>query len=98
MTNETVEHARRRKRLNVLYLVRQDDPDLDDPWAQQLLQDTLAAVGNSHHVRLVDFNAPMPPQFDGVDVVIDHGGLMGTREMMNCAERVWRGRDSTMWI
>ena len=64
------------KQLNVLYLV------------QQLLQDTLAAVGNSHHICLVDFNAPMPPQFEEVDVVIDHGGLMGTREMMNCAGSV----------
>jgi D-3-phosphoglycerate dehydrogenase len=44
-------------------------------------------------LRIFDQSLPLVPQFDGVDVVIDEGGSVGTREMADAAEgqaRLWQ--------
>ena len=39
------------------------------------------AIGGRHEVIEFDENAPLVPQFRGIDVVIDQGATHGTREM-----------------
>jgi phosphoglycerate dehydrogenase-like enzyme len=58
------------------------------PWCY----DVVAAVGDRHDMRFLDLTKPIPPQFEGIDVVIDHGGSMGTREMMDAARgaKLWQ--------
>ena len=51
------------------------------PWCD----DVLAAVGERHEVQVLDENADLSTQFADVDVVIDQGGSVGTREMMDAA-------------
>lgn len=41
----------------------------------------LAALGDRHNARLLDYTQPLAPQFAGMDVVIDQGGSAGTRDM-----------------
>ncbi|PYV40095.1 MAG: hypothetical protein DMG06_21335 [Acidobacteria bacterium] len=50
------------------------------------------AVSGRHNLFLYDSNAPLLPQFEGVDVVLDHGGSMGTRAMADVAAsvRLWQ--------
>jgi lactate dehydrogenase-like 2-hydroxyacid dehydrogenase len=43
------------------------------------------AIGGTHDFRLFDHSKPAGPQFEDVDVVVDHGGLVGTREMADLA-------------
>src|SRR4051812_2425976 len=59
-------------RLRVLFLPHAS-PGLFKPWGE----DVMAAVGERHDLRIFDRQQPMPPQFAGVDVVIDHGGSVG---------------------
>ncbi len=63
------------KRLKVLFL--KQPPGRRDPWAK----DTEEAVGTRHDVVEYVDQEPLKPQFDGVDVVIDQGGSLGTRAM-----------------
>ena len=49
------------------------------------LDDVIAAIGDRHNLRIFDCDAPLAPQFEDVDVVIDHGGSAGTREMADTA-------------
>jgi phosphoglycerate dehydrogenase-like enzyme len=63
------------KRLKVLFL--KQPPGRRDPW----VKDAEEAIGSRHDLIEFDSSAPLAPQFAGVDVVIDQGGSLGTREM-----------------
>jgi D-3-phosphoglycerate dehydrogenase / 2-oxoglutarate reductase len=75
-------------RLNVLYLPLRDRPELLQPWAG----DVLAALGDRHHARVFDHTQPLAPQFVSIDVVVDQGGSVGTRAMLDAAAtaRLWQ--------
>lgn len=47
-----------------------------------------AAMGDRHDLAIYDENKPMAPQFEGVEVVLDTGGSVGTREMYDLAKDV----------
>lgn len=66
------------KRLKVLFLPH-PIKELASPWNDDLV----AAVGARHEISVFDEGQPLAPQFEGVDVVIDHGGAAGTREQMD---------------
>lgn len=70
------------KRLNVLYLP--PPAHRTEPWQQAVIE----AVGHKHTLRICDYRAPLAPQFSLVDVVIDSGGSMGTREMADLSPTV----------
>ncbi len=71
------------QRLKVIYL-SSADPGQFKPWGE----DVVAAIGDRHDLRILDRQRPVAPQFEDVDVVIDMGGSMGTREMVDAAQRV----------
>jgi phosphoglycerate dehydrogenase-like enzyme len=48
----------------------------------------VASVDPRHDLRIYDRTAPIAPQFADVDVVIDTGGSVGTREMLDAAHKV----------
>ena len=52
----------------------------------------IAALGGRHDLSIFDHARPVAPQFEGVEVVVDMGGSVGTREMMDAATetRVWQ--------
>jgi phosphoglycerate dehydrogenase-like enzyme len=54
--------------------------DLVHPWYDDFLQ----AIDGKHQVELYDPNAPMAPQFRGVEVVVDQGGW-GSNAMIDAA-------------
>jgi D-3-phosphoglycerate dehydrogenase / 2-oxoglutarate reductase len=59
------------QKLNVLFLPHAlRSQELFTPWGE----DVVAAIGGRHHLRIYDFAQPPMDQFDGIDVVIDHGG------------------------
>jgi phosphoglycerate dehydrogenase-like enzyme len=74
-------------RLKVIYLPS-PNPSHFKPWGE----DVVAAIGDRHDLRLLDRTQPLAPQFTDVDVVIDHGGSVGTREMVDAATsvRLWQ--------
>ena len=72
------------RRLNVLLLPLEG---LEEPW----LADMRAALGDGHEIRVLDRTRPPGPQFSGVEAVIDHGGSVGTRAMMDAAT------DAELW-
>ena len=76
------------RRLRVLFLTHPTNPNLFRPWGT----DVVSAIGDRHELRLLDRAAPLAPQFQGVDVVIDHGGSAGTREMLALATscKLWQ--------
>src|SRR5690348_778537 len=76
------------QRLRVLFLPHPTNPNLHTPWCT----DVIAAIGDRHEFRLLDKAKPLAPQFEGVDVVIDHGGSAGTREMLHLAKsaKLWQ--------
>ena len=65
-------------KLNVLFL---PIPALFETWGD----DVVAAVSGHHNLRIADCDQPLAPQFENIDVVIDHGGSVGTREMADLA-------------
>src|SRR5258708_14292297 len=69
------------ERLNVLFILEPVKDWMYKPW----VVDVKAAVGDGHNFRLLDYTKPIVPQFEGVDVVIDHGGSGGTHEMADAA-------------
>jgi len=75
------------QRLKVIYLSSLD-PSQFKPWGADLV----AAIGNRHDLRHLDRQRPVGPQFEDVDVVIDTGGSVGTREMVDAAKnvRLWQ--------
>ena len=77
------------ERLTVLFLPHPLGPSMLKP----AKEDVVAAIGDRHDLRILDYDQPIAPQFDGVDVVIDHGGSAGTREMADAAAgtvRLWQ--------
>jgi phosphoglycerate dehydrogenase-like enzyme len=66
----------------VLYLV--PPPQSSEPWKT----DVINAVSSRHNLLFYDQTLPLPSQFAGVDVVLDHGGSMGTRAMADVAGHV----------
>ncbi len=73
------------RRINVLLLA---DQDAFHPWCEDVVQ----AIGDRHNLSIFDETQPLAPQFDGVEVVIDHAGSVGTHEMMDAAKdaRHWQ--------
>lgn len=65
-------------------LILPHPPHLRDPW----LKDVAAAVDSRHELNFFDYQAPLPPQFEEVKVVIDQGGSYSTREMADAASAV----------
>ena len=77
------------KKLTVLFLPHPLGPSMFKPWGE----DVVAAVGDTHNLRILDYSQPLAPQFEGVEVVIDQGGSAGTREMADIAAgkvRLWQ--------
>ena len=70
------------QRLRVLYLPAPSQSR--EPWQR----DVIEAVSDRHDLFLYDQNAPLLLQFEGVDVVLDHGGSMGTHAMADVAGSV----------
>jgi len=69
------------KRLKVLFLPH---PTNRKPWQD----DIISAVGSRHELLVFDHDAPVSPQFEGVEVVIDFGGSIGTHSMADEAKSV----------
>ena len=77
------------EKLTVLFLPHPLDPSMFKPWGE----DVVAAIGDRHNLKILDYNQPIAPQFEGVEVVIDQGGSAGTREMADAAAgevRLWQ--------
>ena len=64
--------------MKVLYL---NVPGMLQPW----YDDFRTAVGEGHTVCLYDPAKPMAPQFQDVEVVVDQGGSVGTRALIDAA-------------
>jgi len=71
-------------RLKVLYL---PDESTDPFWLDNLVEQ----MGDRHDLSILDQTQPLAPQFQGIDVVLDFGGSVGTREMMDAAT------DAQLW-
>ncbi len=65
-------------KLNVLFLPL---TDLFERWGD----DVVASLSGHHNLRIADYDQPLAPQFEDIDVVIDHGGSVGTRGMADLA-------------
>jgi phosphoglycerate dehydrogenase-like enzyme len=74
--------------LNVLFLPHPAGDRLFDPWGR----DVVELVGRRHELRIQDRERPVKDELRDVDVVIDHGGAAGTREMADAAGdvRLWQ--------
>jgi D-3-phosphoglycerate dehydrogenase len=70
------------KRMNVLFLP--PPSHRREPWSQAIVN----AIADKHNLKVCDYEAPLQPQFENVDVVIDSGGSMGTREMADLSSSV----------
>jgi phosphoglycerate dehydrogenase-like enzyme len=76
-------------RLKILFLPHYTGPEMTRPWQKDLE----AAIDDRHDLRIYDASQPLAPQFEGVDVVLDLGGSMGTKEMADAAAgqvRLWQ--------
>jgi phosphoglycerate dehydrogenase-like enzyme len=75
-------------RAKVLFLPHPTNPTMFTPWGT----DVVEAIGDRHDLQILDYQQPVAPQFEGVEVVIDHGGAAGTREMLEAARsaRLWQ--------
>ncbi len=64
------------------------EPPISSPWCD----DVVSEVGDHHDLKVFDRNKPLAAQFGEIDVVIDHGGKVATREMMDAAvkARLWQ--------
>jgi len=58
------------------------------PWGE----DVVTAMGDRHDLTVYDEDKSISEQFNDVDVVIDHGGHVGTYEMIKAAThaRLWQ--------
>jgi len=76
------------RRLKVLFLPHPVHTHLFKPWGE----DVVRAIGDRHELHILDHSQPLAPQFEGVEVVIDHGGSVGTREMLAAATsaKLWQ--------
>ena len=66
--------------MQVLYLAEVGG---NSEWYESVCQ----ACGNEHTVALLDPRKPLAEQFAGIDCVVDQGGSVGTREMMDAARQ-----------
>lgn len=73
------------RQLNILFLPEEESVAEYGP-------EVTAAIGDRHKLSVYDFERPAAPQFAGIEAVIDSGGTMGTREMMDAAV------DTRLWI
>ena len=73
------------RRVKVLYLHQKE---IDLQWQNDLV----AALGDRHDLSIYDETEPLAAQFEGIEVVIDMGGSVGTHEMMDAAKqaRLWQ--------
>ena len=73
------------RRLKVLLLQMES---MFEPWGA----DVIAAVGDRHDLALLDPGRPLEEQFAGVEAVIDQGGSVSNRAMMDAAvsARLWQ--------
>jgi phosphoglycerate dehydrogenase-like enzyme len=73
------------RKVKVLFLPSRTE--LKEPWEG----DVVKAVGPQHDLRILDYDAPMAPQFEGVEVVIDFSGHLVSREMADAASsaKLW---------
>ena len=55
--------------------------EIANPWGM----DVVKAIDDRHDLNICEYDKPLAPQFESVDVVIDHGGSAGTREMADIA-------------
>jgi D-3-phosphoglycerate dehydrogenase len=73
--------------MKILYL---GQSSILHPW----YDDCVSALEGRHRICLYDPAQSMAQQFEEIDVVVDHGGSVGTREMMNAAAqngvRLWQ--------
>jgi len=56
-------------------------------------EEVLARVDSLHNISVFDHDKPLAPQFEGVEVVVDFGGIIGTREMGDASVgsvRLWQ--------
>ena len=77
------------ERLTVLFLPHPLGPSMLKPAADDIID----AIGDRHDLHILDYDRPIAPQFERVDVVIDHGGSAGTQEMADAAAggvRLWQ--------
>lgn len=72
------------ERLRVVFLPHPRYPGLFEPWGQ----DVVTALKGRHDVSVYDAALPLAKQFENADVVVDHGGAAGTRDMVSAAPRV----------
>ena len=73
------------RRVNAIYL---HWPETDDLWRDILLE----VIGDKHNLTEYDPSKPFEPQFAGVEVLLDHGGRIATREMIDASAdlRLWQ--------
>lgn len=74
------------RRIKTLFLMSKETDDLE--WRDSVI----AAIGDRHDLAIYDKAKPLEKQFEGVEVVIDQGGLVGTHEMMDVAKntKLWQ--------
>lgn len=72
------------KRLSVLFLPLKT---VEPVWQEELVK----AVSPGHDLAIYDGNKPLEQQFEGVRVVVDMGGSVGTKAMYDAA------RDAALW-
>src|ERR1043166_8262633 len=74
------------RRLKILYLPH--PPQLRFPW----MADVEKALNSQHQFRVYDEHAPLKPQIEDADVVVDHGGGHSTRAMADAAAsaKLWQ--------
>jgi D-3-phosphoglycerate dehydrogenase / 2-oxoglutarate reductase len=70
------------RRVKVLFLPTRTE--LKEPWEGDVIQ----AVGPRHDLTIYDYDAPMAPQFEGVEMVIDFSGHLVSRAMADAASSV----------
>lgn len=72
------------RRVKVLYM--------QESMHGSMLQDIISsAIGGRHDLAIYDENKPLAPQFEGIEVVLDLGGSVGTRELYDAA------KDTKFW-
>ena len=73
------------RRVKVLFLPTRTE--LKEPWEG----DVTKAVGPQHDLTIFDYDAPMAPQFEGVEVVIEFSGHLVSRKMADAASsaKLW---------
>ena len=67
--------------LNVMFLPLAGVPEMFG-------NEVVKAVGKNHHIVVFDRDQEIAPQFEGVEVIVDLGGSVGTREMLHAAKSV----------